>query len=572
MSNNNNGSNGKKGRRNRQYPRGARGIPKTISLFRKSKHMQRWFMQNPWMKPMLCFNLAVIKMQALVRRFIVRNLGAKQWRKKIYKKKKVQPTQLNCYLANLDYYTRSKKTKPAYLDDGYSTWCAVRIQAWWRMIPVRRHHIFRIKDIYQIGAIQIQNTWRQKHEPSRPVTTASAAKISNNGANLPRTRAEHARAIQYAWRTHCSIRVFRYFKDLVLNKLKGAPMDLLRCIIPAEADILDKASGVHVRFRLGGHIFPPKIYYKIYTHRPLCDLNSFAPRHYANESLVAPTSLHLKAQKRDQPDFKGMKEKFSMTSTHMRVGGALFDATVDTSGGTKDWYKREDHNFWRPISHEATDDPMFETPYKSMSRSESTFNSKKMKKAHYHFSRFKRQEDVLREKKKKKRDWMLKAYLFSAGQKGDNIEDSEYYARCEETPVSCRHQPNFSPREEEKLDPSERDGSQHQGGEEANSLPPGARELLLSDSFSEGTSERGEGQHVGLGVGARVGDYHARVRTSDVMEDEDLLKWSLALDYEVYNSNWASMAVSMPSDYTYANVYNIGNNPATKSIHVVIDH
>lgn len=353
-------------------------------------------------------------------------------------------------------------------------------------------------------------------------------------------------------------------------------MDLLRCIIPGEADILDKASGVHVRFRLGGHIFPPKIYYKIYTHRPLCDLNSFAPRHYANESLTGPTSLHLNPQRRDQPDFRGMKEKFTVTSTHMRVGGALFDATVDTSGGTKNWYKREDHNFWRPISHEATDDPMFETPYKSMSRSESTFNSKKMKKAHYHFSRFKRQEDILRERKKKKRDWMLKAYLFSAGQKGDNIEDSEYYARCEETPVPHCQQPTFSPREEEKFDSFERGGALQQRNEDALSLPPApaTREVVLSDSFSEGTSERGEGEHAGPGVGGRVGvgDYHARVRTSDVMEDEDLLKWSLALDYEVYNTNWANMAVSMPSDYTYSNVYNIGNNPATKSIHVVIDH
>ena len=83
--------------------------------------------------------------QALARRFIVRNLGAKQWRKKLHKKKKVQPTQLNRYLANIDYYSRSKKRKPAYLEDGYSTWCAVRIQAWWRMVPKRRHHIYRIK-------------------------------------------------------------------------------------------------------------------------------------------------------------------------------------------------------------------------------------------------------------------------------------------------------------------------------------------------------------------------------------------------------------------------------------------
>lgn len=339
----------------------------------------------------------------------------------------------------------------------------------------------------------------------------------------------HARAIQLAWRTHCSIRVFRYFKDLVLHKLKGAPMDLLRCIIPGEADILDKAAGVHVRFRLGGHIFPPKIYYKIFTHRPLCDLNAFAPRNYANESLVAPASLHLNPQRRDQPAFQNVKEKFNVSSTHMRVGGALFDATVDTTGGTKDWYRRDDHNYWRPISHESSDDPMFETPYKSMSRSESTFNSKKMKKAHYHFSRFKRQEDIMREKKKKKRDWMLKAYLFSAGQKGDNIEDSDYHVPCEETPVSRRRKHQFSPRAEGDIGSSSEPASPRSKSSGVNKAYH--RELLMSDSFSEGLSERGSPYPA---AEALVGDYHPRVRTSDVMEDEDLLKWRCVVHSHYY--------------------------------------
>jgi hypothetical protein len=61
------GSDKKKKMRRRQYPRGAYGVRKDICLLRKSTHMQRWFMRNPWMKPMLCFNLAVIKMQVRVR-------------------------------------------------------------------------------------------------------------------------------------------------------------------------------------------------------------------------------------------------------------------------------------------------------------------------------------------------------------------------------------------------------------------------------------------------------------------------------------------------------------------------
>lgn len=362
----------------------------------------------------------------------------------------------------------------------------------------------------------------------------------------------HVRAIQLAWRTHCSIRVYRYFKDLILHKLKGAPNDLLRCIIPGEADILDRAAGVHVRFRLGGHIFPPKIYYKIFTHRPLCDLNAFAPRNYANESLADPTSLHLNPQRRDQPAYKGVQDKYAVVSTHMRVGGAMYDAnvTVDMSGagGTRDWYKREDHNFWRPISHEATDDPMFETPYKSMSRNgESMFKSKKMKKAHYHFSRFKRQEDILREKKKKKREWMLKAYIFSAGTKGQGIGGEESDYGDVETPISQRRQRHYSPRGDEGKDSSTDSplnkfmAQQNERRHAGNDAAAAARHLLLSDSFSNGPSvdrsERGEmyDELMPLGAipGGDDGGCHSRVRTADVKEDEDLLKWRLVVSATV---------------------------------------
>ena len=47
--------------------------------------------------------------------------------------------------------------------------------------------------------------------------------------------------------------------------------------------ILNLMLGTHVRFRLGGYSFPPGIYFKLYTHRPLCDINSFAPRDYSKE-------------------------------------------------------------------------------------------------------------------------------------------------------------------------------------------------------------------------------------------------------------------------------------------------
>jgi hypothetical protein len=57
--------------------------------------------------------------------------------------------------------------------------------------------------------------------------------------------------IQLCWRSFCNRRIFKYFSDLIVHKLKGAPSEILRSIIPNECHLLDKAAGIHVRFRLG---------------------------------------------------------------------------------------------------------------------------------------------------------------------------------------------------------------------------------------------------------------------------------------------------------------------------------
>ena len=57
-------------------------------------------------------------------------------------------------------------------------------------------------------------------------------------------------------------------------------MQLLKSINPAEAGLLDAASRCHIRFRLGGERFPPLIYYKIFAHGGIVDINAFAPRDY----------------------------------------------------------------------------------------------------------------------------------------------------------------------------------------------------------------------------------------------------------------------------------------------------
>ena len=63
--------------------------------------------------------------------------------------------------------------------------------------------------------------------------------------------------------------MFQYYKDAINFRYEGDPRKMLKCVNPREAALLDAAGGFHVKFRLAGDTFPPRIYYKIYTHNPV---------------------------------------------------------------------------------------------------------------------------------------------------------------------------------------------------------------------------------------------------------------------------------------------------------------
>ncbi|WIA42811.1 hypothetical protein OEZ86_008744 [Tetradesmus obliquus] len=107
-----------------------------------------------------------------------------------------------------------------------------------------------------------------------------------------------ARAIQDAWRRFTNKRIFRYYKDLIRFREAGDPRAMLRCINACEAALVDAAAGLVVRFRLGGSSFPPLVFYKIFTHRPVTDIGAFGPRNYAAEGDAAhsPAALHNKPE------------------------------------------------------------------------------------------------------------------------------------------------------------------------------------------------------------------------------------------------------------------------------------
>lgn len=89
---------------------------------------------------------------------------------------------------------------------------------------------------------------------------------------------------------------------------------------PGEAGILDAAAKCHIRFRLGGDKFPPLIYYKIFAHGSIVDINAFAPRDYVKikkEKKKATVNIRLDKDPNDKHD---------------------------------GWYERFENNGWRPIS------------------------------------------------------------------------------------------------------------------------------------------------------------------------------------------------------------------------------
>lgn len=142
-----------------------------------------------------------------------------------------------------------------------------------------------------------------------------------------------------------------------------------------EASLIDKASNLQIRFRLGGNVlptqkFPPLIYYKIFVVHGVCDVNSFAPRDYTEVRKIS----------------------------HKTTVNMTFE-TEEVKKATEGWYQRADNNGWRPI----TDNVL--APFDSVESA----TAKKVRV--YHFSKTKRAELTAIERRKKKLKWLKKLYF-----------------------------------------------------------------------------------------------------------------------------------------------------------------
>jgi len=400
----------------KQLKNRGRAIPWRTIFTRKSKALRWRIIRAPWIFPIAAYNLAAIEIQRIFRGKICRRrlrekaqgikyINRSQGPSRPYTRgKKVDGAQLSKYLANV----RTQQNRGTGDNQGFQGWCCIRIQAWWRMILVQKYFKYQAFYIFGIAALQIQVAWR-KYCQQRYFDSAA----SSHEPIIITDSDVAARIVQNAWRSYTSCKIFKYYRDLINFRLAGDPAVLLRTINPQEAAIFDAAMGIHIRFRLGRGLttdFPPVIYYKVFTHNPLCDVNSFAPRDYTRHRPVSPTDLHNNEDKDAQEKKEGS----------IRVGRSFFDTVV--SEGKDDQspfqYRRFENNPWRPITVKTLQD-MDKTP--EMIREEA-------KSQPFHFSRIKRQQDIAQRRREQKRKWLMKMYKEGLAQESAEAKGTDLHS------------------------------------------------------------------------------------------------------------------------------------------------
>lgn len=88
------------------------------------------------------------------------------------------------------------------------------------------------------------------------------------------TRFQSAKKIQKYWKCYMFRKTFFNIKNLINKYMKMDPGLVLRTVNPREASLLDSGSGTRVKFKLTGTVFPPIIVYKIFSYRPVVNVNS----------------------------------------------------------------------------------------------------------------------------------------------------------------------------------------------------------------------------------------------------------------------------------------------------------
>ena len=129
--------------------------------------------------------------------------------------------------------------------------------------------------------------------------------------------------------------------------IHDAPL-ALRLANPAEARLADdRGACVHVRLRLGVHhagtqrrepFSPPSVYYRVYTHHPVADLNALSPEAYFEDA------------KRDAEAYARSKSSSLARLEHAREEPRRIS---DANANASHRYVRLERNDWRPLPARA---------------------------------------------------------------------------------------------------------------------------------------------------------------------------------------------------------------------------
>ncbi|XP_041054966.1 protein MFI [Carcharodon carcharias] len=137
------------------------------------------------------------------------------------------------------------------------------------------------------------------------------------------------------------------------------------------AELENSAKVIQRAWRRHIETFPPKVYYKIFTHRPIVDICANSPKDYTHPAVKQklPRQIHNRNPVKNQED--------------------------NRSG----WYKRMENNDWRSLSEKCfvttTDYMEFEPNRKTTT---------------FHHCKLQRRQEVVRKRKQRKIEWMKKMY------------------------------------------------------------------------------------------------------------------------------------------------------------------
>jgi hypothetical protein len=257
---------------------------------------------------------------------------------------------------------------------------AILVQARWRTVlfreEYRRWQNQQRWPIYWVAAATIQRAWADYQY------LRNRNKLKNRSKRFYTTKIDSAAAkIQLMWRSCVNRRVFRFLMSLIRFREQGDPSLMLKCIDTGESSLMDKASGLHVRFRLGGTTFPPQILYKVFTHNNVADICAFAPKDYAENrrktvsgKARCPHNKSWVAPERDRSR----------------------------------WYQRVDNNFWRPVDSAVLKNA--EEWAARVDQSATRHADIIAQGAPFHYSRLVRQQDRELRSKLKRRMWLAELY------------------------------------------------------------------------------------------------------------------------------------------------------------------